>query len=338
MVDLETVAQQLVEKPKGILAADESSGTIAKRFKEVGIEDTLPNRMNYRRALVSTPGLYLFVSGVILYKETLDPNVDGGTPVVEILRENGGIIPIIKVDGGLADFGTGEKVTKGIDELAESLPIYLRQGALATKWRAAIYIGNGTPTAECRMGNALQLTEFAKISLDNGLVPMVEPEVVREAVDGSKGEHNIVESYHATRDTLSAVFEELGRRGVDLRRIVLKTNMVTPGSKHNDSYNVGEVADRTYEVLKATVPTGVPGIAFLSGGDPFATASLNEINRRFGGEAPWNLSFSFGRELQAGPLKAYAANPNDIATIQRQLIIAAAAASQATLGQYSPGR
>ena len=298
--ELAATATALVAPGKGILAADESSGTIAKRFDSIEVESTEERRRAYRELLFTTEGAAEFISGVILYEETLGQRAADGTPLPETLSRQG-IIPGIKVDSGttaLAGF-EGEKVTEGLDGLDGRLAGYRDQGARFTKWRAVITIGEGLPTAGCIRANAEALARFAASSQQAGLVPIVEPEVLMD------GDHSIERCDRATRDTLAEVFAALRRMRVRFDGMLLKPNMVLSGSDCPAQAGVEQVAAATVACLRDNVPASVPGIVFLSGGqtDEAATAHLNAMNRLPG--APWQLSFSYGRALQAPALKAW---------------------------------
>jgi fructose-bisphosphate aldolase, class I len=298
--ELAATATALVAPGKGILAADESGGTIAKRFDSIEVESTEERRRAYRELLFTTEGAAEFISGVILYEETLGQRAADGTPLPETLSRQG-IIPGIKVDSGttaLAGF-EGEKVTEGLDGLDGRLAGYRDQGARFTKWRAVIAIGEQLPTPGCIRANAEALARFAASSQQAGLVPIVEPEVLMD------GDHTIERCDRATRDTLAEVFAALRRHRVRFDGMLLKPNMVLSGSDCPTQAGVEQVAEATVACLRDNVPASVPGIVFLSGGqtDEAATAHLNAMNRLPG--APWQLSFSYGRALQAPALKAW---------------------------------
>ena len=298
--ELVATARALVAPGKGILAADESSGTIKKRFDSIDVESTEEQRRAYRELLFTTEGAAEFISGVILYDETLRQRSADGAPLAEILSGQG-IIPGIKVDKGtkgLAGF-PGEKITEGLDGLADRLAEYRELGARFTKWRAVITIGDNLPTLGCIRANAEALGRFAASSQDAGLVPIVEPEVLMD------GDHPIERCDNATRDTLAEVFAALRRHRVRFEGMLLKPNMVLSGSDCPTQASVTEVAERTLATLADCVPASVPGIVFLSGGqsDQAATAHLNAMNQL--GGVPWQLSFSYGRALQAPALKAW---------------------------------
>ena len=298
--ELAATATALVAPGKGILAADESSGTIAKRFDSIQVESTEERRRAYRELLFTTAGAAEYISGVILYEETLGQRAADGTPLPETLSRQG-IIPGIKVDSGtiaLAGF-EGEKVTEGLDGLDGRLAGYRDQGARFTKWRAVLAIGEQLPTPGCIRANAEALARFAASSQQAGLVPIVEPEVLMD------GDHTIERCDRATRDTLAEVFAALRRHRVRFDGMLLKPNMVLSGSDCPTQAGVEQVAEATVACLRDNVPASVPGIVFLSGGqtDEAATAHLNAMNRLPG--APWQLSFSYGRALQAPALKAW---------------------------------
>jgi fructose-bisphosphate aldolase, class I len=298
--ELAATAAALVAPGKGILAADESSGTIEKRFTSIQVESTEDHRRAYRELLFTTEGAADFISGVILYDETLRQRAADGTPLPEILARQG-IIPGIKVDKGtvgLAGF-EGEKITEGLDGLSDRLVAYRALGARFTKWRAVITIGQHIPSFGCIAANAEALGRFAASSQEAGLVPIVEPEVLMD------GDHTIERCDRATRDTLEEVFAALYRHRVRLDGILLKPNMVLSGGDCVTQAGVTQVAEATVACLRDHVPASVPGIVFLSGGqsDEVATAHLNAMNRL--GGAPWELSFSYGRALQAPALKAW---------------------------------
>jgi fructose-bisphosphate aldolase, class I len=313
--ELAATAAALVAPGKGILAADESSGTIKKRFDSIEVESTEDNRRAYRELLFTTEGAAEFISGVILYDETLRQRSADGTPLAEVLSRQG-IISGIKVDTGtkpLAGF-PGEKVTEGLDGLADRLAEYRELGARFTKWRAVITIGEHIPTAGCIRANAEALGRFAASSQEAGLVPIVEPEVLMD------GDHSIERCNQATRDTLAEVFATLRRHRVRFEAMLLKPNMVLSGSDSPTQASVEEVAQATLAALRDHVPASVPGIVFLSGGqsDEAATAHLNAMNQL--GNVPWQLSFSYGRALQAPALKAWKGEPANAPAAQRAFL------------------
>jgi fructose-bisphosphate aldolase class I len=329
--ELATTATALVAPGKGILAADESSGTIKKRFDSIRVESTEEHRRAYRELLFTTEGAGEFISGVILYDETIRQQAADGTPLPKVL-EGQGIIPGIKVDAGTAalpGFG-GEKVTEGLDGLGDRLGEYRELGARFTKWRAVITIGDGLPTDGCIRANAEALGRFAAASQEAGLVPIVEPEVLMD------GDHPIERCDQATRATLQATFAALHRHRVRLPGMLLKPNMVLSGSDCPTQAGVEQVAEATVACLRDHVPASVPGIVFLSGGqsDEVATAHLNAMNRL--APVPWQLSFSYGRALQAPALKAWKGETANAAAAQRAFHHRARLNGAARYGRYTP--
>jgi fructose-bisphosphate aldolase class I len=309
---LEAVARAIVAPKKGILAADESSGTIKKRFDIINVQSNEENRRNYRELLFRTEGVEEFISGVILYDETIRQKAADGTPLVKLLQHKG-IIPGIKVDTGAKQlpFAPGEKVTEGLDGLRERLAEYRDLGARFAKWRAVIDIGEGIPTDYCIEANAHALARYAALCVEEGIVPIVEPEVLMD------GGHTIEACFSATERTLHGVFQALFEQRVPLEQILLKPNMVLAGKKCPKQASVREVAEATIKCFKRTVPAAVCGVVFLSGGqsDEVATAHLNEMNKI--GGVPWQLSFSYGRALQAPALKAWSGKPENVPAAQR---------------------
>jgi fructose-bisphosphate aldolase, class I len=328
--DLHETALALVADDRGILAADESSGTIKKRFDTISLESTEENRRAYRDMLFTTPGLEEFVSGVILYDETLRQSSADGTSFAELLSGRG-IVPGIKVDTGAKDLAgaPGEKVTEGLDGLRERLEEYKGLGARFAKWRAVITIGDGMPTSYCIHTNAHALARYAALCQEQGIVPIVEPEVLMDA------DNDIETCYDATSRTLHAVFHELYHQRVDLQGILLKPNMVISGKGAATQAGADEVADWTLRCFREHVPAAVPGIVFLSGGqsDEQASANLNAINSR--GPQPWVLSFSYGRALQAPALAAWGGSTENVEAGQAQLALRARCNSAAVGGRYS---
>ncbi len=330
MSELASIAQKLVAPGRGILAGDESHGTIAKRLQVIHVKSTEASRRDYRATLLSTSGLGEFISGVILFDETLWQKDASGTPLVEVLKRQG-IIPGIKVDKGakaLAHF-RGEKITEGLDGLRDRLAEYKTLGAQFTKWRTVIAIGDGIPTRTCLRSNAHALARFAALSQEAGLVPIVEPEVLMD------GAHTIDRCDAVTATTLGIVFAALSEHRVALEEMLLKPNMVVSGKDCPQHAGPAEVADATLRCFRRFVPAAVPGIVFLSGGqdDVEATRNLNALNQC--GNAPWELSFSFGRALQAPALKAWAGKPENIAAAQKTLHHRARCNSVARFGKYS---
>lgn len=330
---LAQTAQALVAPAKGILAADESSGTIKRRFDSIGVENTEENRRNYREMLFSADGAENYVSGVILYDETIRQKGADGTPLVDLLRSKG-VIPGIKVDAGAMPLAgsPGELVTEGLDGLRPRLEEYYGLGARFAKWRAVITIGDGIPSDKCVAANAHALARYASLSQEAGLVPIVEPEVL---IDGA---HDIETDQRVTERTLREVYAALALFGVALEGTLLKPNMVTSGSTAPDRAPAAQVAVRTVDVFLHAVPAAVPGIVFLSGGQPDDEATLNmhEIARR-GAEvnAPWELSYSFGRGLQALPLNTWLGDAANVPAAQRAYLHRCKLASAARQGAYS---
>jgi fructose-bisphosphate aldolase class I len=320
----------LIPPGKGILAADESFPTIERRFQALDIPFTDENRRAYRELLFTTPGLGEFIGGAILFDETIRQHTGAGAPMAEALAQQG-IVPGIKVDKGtiaMANF-PGEKQTLGLDGLRDRLAAYRQLGARFTKWRAVIAVGSELPTRTCIAANARMLALFAARSQEAGLVPIVEPEVL---MDGS---HTLARCEEATRQTLERVFGALSEHRVVLESILLKTGMVLPGKNCGQQAAAEEVAEATLRCLRRVVPAAVPGIVFLSGGqsDVRATERLNAICQA--GEAPWKLSFSFGRALQDAALKAWHGSPANAAAAQAALLHRAKCNSLAVQGKYS---
>ncbi|HEX2852320.1 MAG TPA: class I fructose-bisphosphate aldolase [Opitutaceae bacterium] len=330
---IESTARELVQAGKGILAADESTSTIEKRLRSVDVAPTEENRRAYRELLFSTPGLGEFISGVILYDETIRQKSADGAPFVALLQRLG-IIPGIKVDLGAKDLAgfPGEKITEGLDGLRERLAGYAKLGARFTKWRAVIAITSGIPTPDALDANAHALARFAALSQEADLVPIVEPEVLMD------GDHPIERQEEVTAAVLPRVFRELIAQRVRLEGMLLKPNMVVSGKECARQASVSEVAEATLRCLRRHVPAAVPGIVFLSGGqsDIRATEHLNAMNQT--GGAPWELSFSYGRALQAPALKAWAGKSANVPAAQQALHHRAACNSAARHGSYSKER
>lgn len=327
--ELEETARALVAPGKGILAADESSGTIKKRFDSIQVESTEDNRRSYREMLFTTPGVEQWISGVILFDETIRQNASDGTPLAKVLEKRG-IIPGIKVDKGTKKLPfTDEKITEGLDGLRERLVEYRGLGARFAKWRAVIEIGAGKPSDTCLIANADALARYAALCVEEGLVPIVEPEILMD------GDHSIDVSEAVTERTLHFVFSALFDHRVPLEQILLKPNMVLSGYAAKPQASVREVAERTIRCFKRVVPAAVPGVVFLSGGqsDELATAHLNEMNRI--GGFPWEMSFSYGRALQAPALKAWAGKKENFAAGQRAFAKRARLNSEARYGRYT---
>ncbi len=334
---LNDIAQAMVASGKGILAADESTGTIAKRLASIGMDSTESARRDYREMLFSaTEAMSNYVSGVILYDETLRQNGADGTPLRDIIKATGAI-PGIKVDTGAKDLAghAGEKVTEGLDGLRERLQEYYELGARFAKWRGVITIGDGMPSAACIHANAHGLARYAALCQEQGIVPIVEPEVL---MDNPGSTHDINTCASVTENALNAVFSELAEQGVALEGMVLKPNMVIAGKECATQAAPQEVAERTVEVLRKCVPTEVPGIAFLSGGqsDVEATHHLSLINQI--GDLPWALTYSYGRALQAAALQAWGGKPENVAAAQAAFAHRAQMNSLAALGAWSEER
>lgn len=327
---LHSVAKALVAPGKGILAADESTGTITKRFAKIQVPSTPETHRVYRNLLFTTAGVEAFISGVILFDETIRQASDDGTPFPQLLA-NKGIIPGIKMDTGaknLAGF-PGEKVTEGLDGLRERLVEYRGLGAQFAKWRAVITIGPGIPTATCINANAHALARYAALCQEAGLVPIVEPEVLMD------GDHTIERCAEVTADMLQAVYAALHEHRVWLEGTLLKPNMVLSGKGCPQQAGVQEVATATVRYLRATVPAAVPGIVFLSGGQTpvAATEHLNAMNKM--GPHPWELSFSYGRALQEPPLTTWRGNAASVPAAQKAFYHRAKLNGAARYGQYT---
>jgi fructose-bisphosphate aldolase, class I len=329
--DLHETASALVAEGKGILAADESDGTIKKRFDSIGVESTEENRRSYRELLFTTEGAEEYVSGVILFDETLRQSASDGTPFPELLSSKG-IIPGIKVDKGAKPLALaeGETITEGLDGLRGRLEEYRGLGARFAKWRATYTIDGGKPSEYAIWTNAHALARYAALCQEAGIVPIVEPEVL---MDGS---HTIEQSYHATARTLHALYTELRDQRVDLEGTLLKPNMVLSGYDGAEQASHDDVAEQTLKCFMRHVPAAVPGIVFLSGGqsDEDATANLNAMNAR--GPHPWELSFSYGRALQAPALKAWGGDPANVEKAQRAYYHRAKMNGAARSGLYAP--
>jgi fructose-bisphosphate aldolase class I len=322
-------AEALVAPGKGILAADESTPTMAKRLAGVGLESTEQRRRAYRQILFTTEGLSESISGVILYDETIRQRADDGTPFAELIRRQG-LIPGIKVDGGtkpLAGF-PDEVVTEGLDGLQGRLEEYAALGARFAKWRAVIRIGETRPTATCIEANAHALARYAALAQEAGLTPIVEPEVLMD------GPHDLQRCAESTEATLRVVYEQLSRHRIVLEASLLKPNMILPGNECSEQASDDEIAESTIRVMRHAVPAAVPGLVFLSGGqtDEQATARLDALNRRV--PQPWELSFSFGRALQAPVLRAWVGDDTNAGAAQAALLHRAELNSAARRGSY----
>ena len=299
LTTLEDIAAYLVSDGKGFLAADESTGTIGKRFDAINTESTEDSRRDYRELLFRAEGMQDNIGGVILFDETLRQNAEDGTPLKDLINSTGAL-PGIKVDKGISPFYDSEEViTGGLEDLNERCAEYAALGAKFTKWRAVIKIGNGIPTQECIDANMKALADYAKIVQNNNMVPMVEPEVLMD------GDHSVQSCFEATAKCLKTLFSMLDANDVSLKGTILKPNMVVSGTEATTQASVSEVAELTLKVLKENVPSDLAGIAFLSGGqsDLLATEHLDAMNKL--GKLPWPLSFSYGRALQQPALKAW---------------------------------
>src|SRR5450759_3000201 len=335
LADLNKVALAMVAPGKGLLAADESSGTIKKRFDNINVASTEESRRDYREMLFrSSEAMAQYISGVILYDETIWQNAKDGTPLIKIIEQSGAI-PGIKVDEGTQALSNcpGELVTTGLDRLAERLKKYYERGARFAKWRAVIDIGSGTggrniPTMTAIHVNAHALARYAALCQAAQIVPIVEPEVLMD------GDHDIDRCYEVTQRVLNKTFQELRIQRVALEGMILKPNMAISGKKSAKKSSVEEVAEKTVRLLKSCVPAAVPGIAFLSGGqsDEDATAHLDAMNRI--GGLPWKLTFSFGRALQAAPQKAWSGKAENVAAAQQAFSHRAQMNSLASKGEW----
>jgi fructose-bisphosphate aldolase class I len=332
--ELIATANAISAPGKGVLAADESVGTIGKRFAPIGVENNEENRRAYRELLFTAQGLGQYISGVICFEETLFHKTADGTPFVDVLKKQG-IVVGIKVDKGVMEIaGTdGETVTDGIDDLGKRCQKYYAAGARFAKWRGVINIkDSGAPSELAIMENVYRLARYASICQANGLVPVVEPEVLMD------GTHSVERAAEVTERVLAAQYKALADHHVLLEGTLLKPNMVRAGESRPGGCTPEEIARATVRVLQHTVPAAVPGICFLSGGmsEEDATLALNAINR-FEAKKPWALTFSYGRALQQSVLKAWAGKKEGVAEAQKQLLIRAQANSQASVGKYTGG-
>lgn len=329
--ELAAVARELVAEGKGILAADESTGTITRRLKAVNVESTEDTRRTYRQMLFTAPDIDRYLSGVILYDETIRQSGSDGRLLRDVLAERG-IVPGIKVDKGAKDlpFFPGELITEGLDGLRERVAEYRDMGARFAKWRAVIGIGRGIPTRYCIEANARVLARYAALCQEGGLVPIVEPEVLMD------GDHSLERCEEATTATLKALFSELVEHRVYLEGLLLKPNMVVPGKGAPVRADPQTVAEATVRTLRRVVPPAVPGIVFLSGGQTSeeATANLDAMNRM--GPHPWELSFSFARALQGPAMELWAGRADHLDRAQRLFSKRARLAAAARSGRYSP--
>ena len=329
-IKLNKIAKQLSNSPKGILAADESNGTIKKRFDSIRLESSFENRRKFRELLFQTSNIEKYISGVILFDETIKQKNSDGISFVNLLKSKG-IEAGIKVDAGAKKLegSENEKITEGLDNLSAKIDEYKKLGASFTKWRAVIEIGNNKPSLYCIKLNSYALARYAKIVQEQGLVPIVEPEVL---MDGS---HTIDECFQTTKTVLKVVFEELLFNNVYLGGILLKPNMVISGMKCQNQSSVEEVKNQTLNCLKECVPDEVPGIVFLSGGqsNELATLHLNSMNKNL--ELPWNLSFSYGRALQQPSIISWNGKDENVSISQKNLEKRAKLNSLATTGDYN---
>ncbi len=336
---LNKIAEAMVAPGKGVLAADESSGTIKKRFDSIDVESTEDNRRDYREMLFRTEAaMKNHISGVILFDETIRQSAADGTPLVKLIQDVGSI-PGVKVDKGAKDLAgaPGEKITEGLDGLRERLADYYKLGARFAKWRAVIDIGRGgdeaIPSGACISTNVHALARYAALCQEANIVPIVEPEVLMD------GDHDIDRCYDVTEFTLKSLFDELYAQDVALEGTILKPNMVIAGKKSDKRAGVEEVAEKTVHCFRACVPAAVPGIVFLSGGqsDEEATAHLNAMNAGYKDKMPWALSFSYGRALQAAPLKAWGGDPGNVPAAQAAFAHRAKMNGLAQRGEWREG-
>ncbi len=329
--DLKAIAQAMVAPGQGILAADESTGTITKRFEKVGIESTEESRRDYREMLLTAPNIGDYISGVILYDETIRQKSTDGKPFPEMIRDNG-ILPGIKVDTGAKPlaFAENEKVTEGLDGLRERISEYVELGAKFAKWRAVITIGPGIPSLYCIRANAHALARYAALCQEGGLVPIVEPETLID------GDHTIERCYEVTDLALHEVFAALHEQRVRFDEMILKPNMVISGKDCPEQASVQQVAEMTIRCLQRNVPAAVPGVAFLSGGQTpeQATANLNAMNEMADG-LPWRLTYSYARALQQAAMDAWKGDKANMDAGRSAIAARAKLVSLASKGEYS---
>lgn len=327
---LQSIAKQMVADNKGLLAADESNPTAAKRLDTINLEPTEENRRKYRNLFFSTKGIENYISGIILFDETTKQKDDDGTPFVELLK-NKGIIPGIKVDKGAKDlaFHEGEKVTEGLDKLRDSLKEYYDMGIRFAKWRSVITIGDNIPSDFCYLANAHGLARYAALCQEAGIVPVVEPEVLLT------GDHDLKRSEEVTTKITKLMFEQLKEHKVQLDGLILKSSMVISGDKCETQATSDEIAEATLRCFQNCVPKEVPGIVFLSGGqsDIQATTNLNAVNKI--NSSPWIISFSYARALQASPLKVWGGNDANITAAQEQFMKRLKVSQAANKGEYT---
>ena len=326
------ICRKLTADDKGLLAMDESNPTCNKRFAKLGIPETEEARRAYRELIITTPGLGEYISGVILYDETIRQKKKDGTSFIKVLNDVG-MIPGIKVDIGAKDMANhhGEKITEGLDGLRDRLKEYYQMGARFAKWRAVIAIDNGIPTSACIEANAHALARYASLCQEAGIVPIIEAEVLMD------GDHTMESCREITKEVLHAVFNQLYTQGVMLEGIILKPNMVVPGLTCQKQETADEVADVTVKCLLESVPAAVPGIAFLSGGQSgeLASARLNVMNARFRNQMPWALAFSFARAIQQPAMEIWNGEDANVAAAQRALYHRAKCNQAARRGEYT---
>ena len=327
---LESTAREMVSAGRGILAMDESTGTCTSRFEKLGVPSTEDNRLGYRSMLITAEGLSRFISGAILFDETIRQKVNGETPFAKYL-DSVGIVPGIKVDTGAKALAgrPGEKVTEGLDGVRERLQEYVSLGARFAKWRAVITIGDGIPSDGCIMANAHALARYAALCQEADVVPIVEPEVLMD------GDHTIEKCRDVTHKTLKTVFQQLDNQGVALSGIVLKPNMVLSGKECTTQAGVAEVAEQTVDCFLDCVPVSVPGVAFLSGGqtDEQATLHLNKMNQ-LDVKVPWRLTFSYGRALQQAPMKTWSGDNSKTTEVHQKILQRAEVNALASQGNF----
>ena len=332
MSEIEKIAKQIVAKGRGILAADESTGTMTKRLSNVNVESTAENRLKFRETLFSSEGMKNYIGGVILYDETIKQKTSSGKTIPELIKSFGSV-PGIKVDTGAKKLAGSpeEKITEGLDGLRERLTEYYKLGARFTKWRAVYNISDKFPSELSIKSNAHALARYAALAQEAKMVPIVEPEVLMD------GDHDINKCYEITSKVLKECYKELALHKVNLKGTILKPNMIVSGIDCPKQASIEEVAQRTVECLKMTVPDQVPGCAFLSGGQSSekATAHLNTMNAEYGNDLPWNLTFSFGRALQASALEIWCGKSENVSNAQNVFYSRAKLNGMATTGNYS---
>ncbi|MDB9527624.1 fructose-bisphosphate aldolase class I [Oscillatoria sp. CS-180] len=330
--ELKGTAQAMVAKGKGILAMDESNGTCNKRFEKLGIPATQEYRQAYRQLILTTPGLSEYISGPILYDETIRQNTQEGVPFLKVIAD-AGMIPGIKVDTGAKDLAghAGEKVTEGLDGLRDRIAEYYQMGARFAKWRAVITIGSTIPSRACIEANAHALARYAALCQEGGLVPIVEPEVLID------GDHTLEHCWHVTDAALHEVFNQLHTQNVAYDQMILKPSMVIPGKACAQQASVGAVAEATISCLLKNVPASVAGIAFLSGGQSMeqSSAHLSAMNSLFGSQCPWPVTFSYARAIQQPALDHWAGDASRVDEAQKRLLTRAQYNSAASVGEYS---